>query len=166
MLLVEVGSRLGSRTFGSKSMHLEHLLRDSYLELELLWAEETLLHREISGATATDLEYPDRFLRNGEIVLTRLLWWNAKYGCAKAVRFVSALREAGVAALLVGVKQHGSVPPVFVETCREQGVPIVVVPAHVKLGSVMDALCLRKWRELNVPGALASSQSETASVLT
>lgn len=80
-------------------MHVLDLLQSDNLGLTLLWGEDALLGQEVSGVTATDLEDPRRFLGPGELVLSGLVWW-ADGDLAKADRFVSALAEAGVTALL------------------------------------------------------------------
>ncbi|MGW0883394.1 PucR family transcriptional regulator [Streptomyces sp. NPDC002671] len=135
-------------------MHVEHLLRDTSLGLRLLWAEDALLRREISGVTVTDLEDPARFVRPGEVVLSGLVWWSPDGEPGKAERFVSALRGAGAAVLLAGEETHGSVPDELVEACVRYGVPVAGVPAHIMFRAITDSVYLRQWGELSRHHAL------------
>ncbi|MFF8727172.1 PucR family transcriptional regulator [Streptomyces sp. NPDC015171] len=135
-------------------MHVEHLLQDESLGLRLLWAENALLKREISGVTVTDLEDPARFVRPDEVVLSGLVWWSAAGGRDKAERFVSGLRDAGAVALLAGEETHGSVPADLVEACVRHGVPVAGVPAHVMFRAITDAVYLRQWGGLSRHHAL------------
>lgn len=135
-------------------MHVEHLLKDETLGLRLLWAADPLLAREISGVTVTDLEDPARFVRPGEVVLSGLVWWTQRGGRRRAERFVSALRDAGAAALLAGEETHGAVPDDLVEACTRHGLPVAAVPAHVMFRSVTDTVYLRQWGELSRHHAL------------
>ncbi|MFJ8310350.1 MULTISPECIES: helix-turn-helix domain-containing protein [unclassified Streptomyces] len=130
-------------------MRIEDLLQLEPLGLSLLWGEERLLTREISGVTATDLEDPARFLQQGEIVLSGLVWWSAKDGGAKTDRFVSALRGAGAAALLAGEETHGTVPRTLVDSCREHGIVLLAVPARTSFRAITDAVYLRQWGDLS-----------------
>ncbi|MFG2886541.1 helix-turn-helix domain-containing protein [Streptomyces sp. NPDC048297] len=135
-------------------MHVEHLLGDTSLGLRLLWAQDALLRREISGVTVTDLEDPARFVRPGEVVLSGLVWWSPEGGSGKAERFVSALKEAGAAALLAGEETHGSVPDDLVEACVRHGLPVAGVPAHIMFRAITDAVYLRQWGALGRHHAL------------
>ncbi|MFF1924068.1 PucR family transcriptional regulator [Streptomyces sp. NPDC058221] len=130
-------------------MHVEHLLQLESLGLTLLWGEEPLPAREISGVTATDLEDPARFLQQGEVVLSGLVWWNTADGPDKADRFVAALRSAGAVALLAGEETHGTVPDVLVEACRNHGVTLIAVPARTTFRAITEAVYLRQWGDLS-----------------
>ncbi|MGI5405718.1 PucR family transcriptional regulator [Streptomyces chartreusis] len=135
-------------------MHVEHLLRDETLGLRLLWAEDTLLDREISGVTVTDLEDPVRFVRPGEVVLSGLVWWTPDGGQDKAERFVAGLRGADAAVLLAGEETHGTVPDDLVEACVRHGIPVAAVPAHVMFRAVTDQVYFQQWGELSRHHAL------------
>ncbi|MFJ5288536.1 PucR family transcriptional regulator [Streptomyces sp. NPDC088348] len=130
-------------------MHVEQLLQLESLDLALLWGEHPLLTREISGVTATDLEDPARFLQQGEIVLSGLVWWSPDAGPDKTDRFVSALRSAGATALLAGEETHGTVPGVLVDSCREHSVPLLSVPAQTSFRAITEAVYLRQWGDLS-----------------
>ncbi|MEV6398975.1 PucR family transcriptional regulator [Streptomyces sp. NPDC051907] len=130
-------------------MHVEDLLQIDSLDLTLLWAEDPLLSREISGVTATDLEDPARFLQQGEIVLSGLVWWSRGDGRAKIDRFVSALRSTGATALLAGEETHGAVPDEVVDSCREHRIALLAVPAHTSFRAVTEAVYLRQWGDLS-----------------
>ncbi|MFB7507402.1 PucR family transcriptional regulator [Streptomyces broussonetiae] len=135
-------------------MHVEHLLQDESLGLRLLWAEDELLRREISGVTVTDLEDPARFVRPDEVVLSGLVWWSADGGRDKAERFVAGLKDAGAVALLAGEETHGSVPGDLVEACARYRVPVAGVPSHVMFRAITDAVYLRQWGGLSRHHAL------------
>ncbi|KPI05249.1 transcriptional regulator, CdaR [Actinobacteria bacterium OK074] len=135
-------------------MHVEHLLRDDSLGLRLLWAEDTLLRREIGGVTVTDLEDPARFVRPGEAVLSGLVWWSPRDGRGRAERFVSALADAGAVVLLAGEETHGAVPDDLVEACVRHGLPVAGVPAHVMFRTITDAVYLWQWGDLGRRQAL------------
>ncbi|MEV8341349.1 helix-turn-helix domain-containing protein [Streptomyces niveus] len=141
-------------------MHIAHLLRDESLGLRPLWCEDTMLGREISGVTATDLADPARSVRPGELVLSGLLWWTPDDGPAKAARFVSALRAAGAAALLAGEKTHGGVPDDLVHACRRYAVPVAAVPAHVMFRTITDSVQLRQRGGPGGPHALPEPARE------
>ncbi|NDZ83003.1 PucR family transcriptional regulator, partial [Streptomyces sp. SID10853] len=130
-------------------MHVEQLLQLESLDLALLWGERPLLTREISGVTATDLEDPARFLQQGEIVLSGLVWWSPEASPAKTDHFVSALRSAGATALLAGEETHGAVPGALVDSCREHGVPLLSVPARTSFRAITEAVYLRQWGDLS-----------------
>ncbi|MFI9293107.1 helix-turn-helix domain-containing protein [Streptomyces gardneri] len=130
-------------------MHVDHLLRLDSLDLTLVWGDESLLGQEIGGVTATDLEDPTRFLQPGEIVLSGLVWWNPADGPARTERFVSALREAGAAALLAGEETHGEVPRELAEACRRHRIALLAVPAHTSFRAITEAVYLRQWGELS-----------------
>ncbi|WP_432150624.1 PucR family transcriptional regulator [Streptomyces sp. bgisy029] len=130
-------------------MHVEDLLRLESLDLTLLWGGPPQLAREISGVTATDLEDPGRFLQRGEIVLSGLVWWSAADEEATADRFVAALHDAGVAALLAGEETHGRVPEVLVDACRRHGIALFSVPVHTSFRAITDTVYLRQWGDLS-----------------
>lgn len=130
-------------------MHVEHLLQLESLGLTLLWGEEPLPAREISGVTATDLEDPARFLQQDEVVLSGLVWWHPTDRPEKADRFVAALRSAGAVALLAGEETHGAVPDVLVEACRTRGVTLIAVPARTSFRAITEAVYLRQWGDLS-----------------
>ncbi|WP_326668896.1 PucR family transcriptional regulator [Streptomyces sp. NBC_01257] len=135
-------------------MHVEHLLRDETLGLRLLWAEEALLDREISGVTVTDLEGPARFVRPGEAVLSGLVWWTPDSEQGRTERFVAGLRSADAAVLLAGEETHGSVPDDLIEACVRHRIPLAAVPAHVMFRAVTDKVYLQQWGELSRHHAL------------
>lgn len=130
-------------------MRVTDLLQLEALGLAVLWAEDDMLAREISGVTATDLADPSRFLQQGEIVLSGLVWWQDGDSRAKADRFVTALRTAGAPALLAGEETHGAVPDALVESCRAHGLALLAVPAHTSFRAITDAVYLRQWGDLS-----------------
>ncbi|WP_406150798.1 PucR family transcriptional regulator [Streptomyces sp. NBC_01012] len=130
-------------------MHVAHLLQLDALDLSLLWGDDRLLAREISGVTATDLEDPSRFLQRGEVVLSGLVWWKTTDRPEKADRFVAALQSTGAVALLAGEETHGAVPDALVDSCRARGIALIAVPAHTTFRAVTEAVYLRQWGDLS-----------------
>ncbi|MFB7615513.1 PucR family transcriptional regulator [Kitasatospora sp. NPDC056181] len=117
------------------------------LHIRLAWGTPELLARPATGISSTDLQDPARYLRPGELVLTGLVWWQPADGSG-ALRFATALRSAGVAALLAGEGTHGSIPESLVDACRTHGIPLLAVPAGVSFRSVTDRVYLRLWGDL------------------
>ncbi|MFB7716662.1 helix-turn-helix domain-containing protein [Nocardia sp. NPDC056100] len=132
-------------------MRVDDLLQLENLALELVWGGPELLRQEIGGVTATDLLDPSEYLRDGEVVLSGLVWWTARGGRQKADRFAAALRNAGAVALLAGVVRHGGVPEEVQRACREQGIVLMAVPAETTFRTITDEIYLRRW------GALTAS---------
>lgn len=144
------------------------LLALEELRLGLAWGTPELLGRQVTGVTSTDLQDPARYLQPGELVLSGLVWWtpgdapgDAAAGADAAVRFATALRSAGVAALLAGEGTHGSVPPGLVEACRARGVPLLTVPAATSFRAVTDRIYLRLWGDLRSDARQSASLPET-----
>ena len=134
------------------------LLRLEDLDLGLAWGTDELLERRVTGVTSTDLQDPARYLRPGELVLTGLVWWRPDARPGAELRFTTALRSAGVAALLAGEGIHGEVPSALVDACRTHGIPLLAVPAGTSFRAVTDRVYLRLWGGLQAqaeqPGAL------------
>ncbi|MFC1403866.1 MULTISPECIES: PucR family transcriptional regulator [Streptacidiphilus] len=134
------------------------LLRLEDLDLGLAWGTDELLERRVTGVTSTDLQDPARYLRPGELVLTGLVWWRPDARPGAELRFTTALRSAGVAALLAGEGIHGEVPPALVDACRTHGIPLLAVPSGTSFRAVTDRVYLRLWgglqAEAEQPGAL------------
>ncbi len=79
-------------------MRLAALLDVPDLRLRLLTGADRL-DREVRHTITTDLLDPGRFLSGGELVLTGLMWWQRP---ADTGQFLGALKQAGVAGLVVG----------------------------------------------------------------
>ncbi|WP_408897756.1 PucR family transcriptional regulator [Nocardioides sp. R1-1] len=83
---------------------------------------------EVSAVHISELLEPGAYLSGGELLLTTGL---ALPGDAAAVAtYVAHLRAADVSALALGLGPvHQAPPDALVEACREQGLPLLVVPA-------------------------------------
>ncbi|MFJ9776224.1 PucR family transcriptional regulator [Kitasatospora sp. NPDC101157] len=123
------------------------LLNLDDLSIRLAWGTPDLLDRPVTGVSSTDLQDPARYLRSGELVLTGLVWWQPADDSG-ALRFATALRSAGVAALLAGEGTHGSIPDGLAEACRTHRIPLLAVPAGVSFRAVTDRVYLRLWGDL------------------
>lgn len=130
------------------------------LAIRLAWGTPELLARQVTGISSTDLQDPARYLQPGELVLTGLVWWQPADGSG-ALRFATALRSAGVAALLAGEGTHGSVPERLVDACRTHGIPLLAVPAGVSFRAVTDRVYLRLWGDLRAGAQDAAAIPDT-----
>ncbi|MFI9326602.1 PucR family transcriptional regulator [Kitasatospora sp. NPDC052868] len=136
------------------------LLHLDDLDIRLAWGTPDLLARQVAGVSSTDLQDPARYLQPGEVVLTGLVWWQPA-DASGALRFATALRSAGVAALLAGEGTHGSVPESLVEACRTHGIPLLAVPAGTSFRAVTDCVYLRLWGDLRAGAQDAAAIPDT-----
>src|SRR6201985_2016009 len=82
----------------------------------------------------TDLPDPSRYLSQGDLVLTGLIWCRTP---GDADRFVSALARAGVAALGAG-EALGKVPDEVLQACGRHGLPLLAVAAETSVAAVTE----------------------------
>src|SRR5689334_3343867 len=87
----------------------------------------------------TDLPDPSRYLSQGDLVLTGLIWCRTP---GDADRFVSALARAGVAALGAG-EALGKVPDEVLQACGRHGLPLLAVPAETSFADVTEEVARR-----------------------
>jgi hypothetical protein len=97
------------------------------------------MDRAILRVYTTDLPDPSRYLTQGDLVLTGLIWCR---GPGDADRFVSALARAGVAALGAG-EALGKVPDEVLQACGRHGLPLLAVPAETSFAAVTEEVGLR-----------------------
>ncbi|MFJ3219134.1 PucR family transcriptional regulator [Kitasatospora sp. NPDC086801] len=136
------------------------LLHLDDLDIRLAWGTPDLLARPVTGLSSTDLQDPARYLQRGELVLTGLVWWQPA-DASGALRFATALRSAGVAALLAGEGTHGSIPDSLADACRTHGIPLLAVPAGVGFRAVTDRVHLRLWGDLRAGAQDTAAIPET-----
>ncbi|MFF2143957.1 PucR family transcriptional regulator [Kitasatospora sp. NPDC058190] len=136
------------------------LLHLDDLSIRVAWGTPELLDRPVTGVSSTDLQDPARYLQPGELVLTGLVWWQPA-DTSGALRFATALRSAGVAALLAGEGTHGSIPDSLAEACRTHGIPLLAVPAGVSFRAVTDRVYLRLWGDLRAGAQDTAAIPET-----
>ena len=103
------------------------------LGLRLL-TDVTGLDRSIQHVYTTDLPDPGRYLTQGDLVLTGMIWCREP---GDADRFVRALARAGASVLGAG-EALGSVPPEVIEACGRHGVALLAVPVETSFASVTD----------------------------
>ncbi|GAA3553903.1 PucR family transcriptional regulator ligand-binding domain-containing protein [Nonomuraea rosea] len=96
--------------------------------------------REFSTVHITDLPEPGRYLSGGELVLSGLMWRRAP---GDSARFVTALVEAGVAALGAGQAWLGHVPDDLVAACAAAGLPLVEVPTEISFRTLAELVVPR-----------------------
>jgi len=92
------------------------------------------MDRAILRVYTTDLPDPSRYLTQGDLVLTGLIWCRTP---GDADRFVSALARAGVAALGAG-EALGKVPDEVLQACGRHGLPLLAVPAETSFAAVTE----------------------------
>ena len=114
-------------------MRVRELLDVPDLGLRLL-TDVAGMDRAILRVYTTDLPDPSRYLTQGDLVLTGLIWCRTP---GDADRFVSALARAGVAALGAG-EALGKVPDEVVQACGRHGLPLLAVPAETSFAAVTD----------------------------
>ncbi len=114
-------------------MRVRELLGVPDLRLRLL-TDIAGMDRAIRHVYTTDLPDPSRYLTQGDLVLTGLIWCRAP---GDADRFVSALVRAGVSALGAG-EALGTVPDEVIQACGRHGLPLLAVPAETSFAAVTD----------------------------
>ena len=114
-------------------MRVRELLDVPDLGLRLL-TDVAGMDRAIRRVYTTDLPDPSRYLTQGDLVLTGLIWCRTP---GDADRFVSALARAGVAALGAG-EALGKVPDEVLQACGRHGLPLLAVPAETSFAAVTE----------------------------
>lgn len=117
-------------------MKLRDLVDDSGLGLSLVYGEPAM-DRPIKGVFTTDLLDPSRYLTDGVLVLSGLMWRREP---ADSDAFVRALATAGVAALGAGEAAFGMIPDDVVAACRRHEVALVRVPVEVSFGRISEVV--------------------------
>ena len=130
-------------------MRVRDLLDVPGLGLRLL-TDVTGLDRPIRHVYTTDLPDPGRYLTQGDLVLTGMIWCRAP---GDADRFVRALARAGASVLGAG-EALGSVPPEVIEACGRHGIALLAVPPETSFASVTDEV----GRRLNGDRATAMTR--------
>ena len=114
-------------------MRVRELLDVPDLGLRLL-TDVAGMDRAILRVYTTDLPDPSRYLSQGDLVLTGLIWCRMP---GDTDRFVSALARAGVAALGAG-EALGKVPDEVLQACGRHGLPLLAVPAETSFAAVTE----------------------------
>jgi sugar diacid utilization regulator len=103
------------------------------LGLRLL-TDVTGMDRAIRHVYTTDLPDPGRYLTEGDLVLTGMIWCRAP---GDADRFVRALARAGASVLGAG-EALGEVPTDVIDACGRHGVALLAVPPETSFAEVID----------------------------
>jgi sugar diacid utilization regulator len=103
------------------------------LGLRLL-TDVTGMDRAIQHVYTTDLPDPGRYITQGDLVLTGMIWCRAP---GDADRFVRALARAGASVLGAG-EALGEVPADLIEACGRHGVTLLAVPPETSFAAVID----------------------------
>jgi PucR C-terminal helix-turn-helix domain/Purine catabolism regulatory protein-like family/GGDEF-like domain len=103
------------------------------LGLRLL-TDVTGMDRSIQHIYTTDLPDPGRYITQGDLVLTGMIWCR---GPGDADRFVRALARAGASVLGAG-EALGEVPADVIDACCRHGVALLAVPAETSFAAVID----------------------------
>ncbi len=119
-------------------MRVRDLLDVPGLGLRLL-TDVTGLDRPIRHVYTTDLPDPGRYLTQGDLVLTGMIWCREP---GDADRFVRALARAGASVLGAG-EALGPVLPEVIDACGRHGVALLAVPPETSFASVTDEVA--RW---------------------
>ncbi len=130
-------------------MRVRDLLDVPDLRLRLLTSVAEL-DRVIKHVYTTDLPDPSRYLTQGDLVLTGMIWCREP---GDAERFVTALVKAGAAVLGAG-EALGQVPPEVIQACGRHGVTLLAVPAETSFAAVTEEV----GRRLNGDRATAMTR--------
>ena len=130
-------------------MRVRDLLDVPDLRLRLLTSVADL-DRVIKHVYTTDLPDPSRYLTQGDLVLTGMIWCREP---GDAERFVTALVKAGAAVLGAG-EALGQVPPEVIQACGRHGVTLLAVPAETSFAAVTEEV----GRRLNGDRATAMTR--------
>lgn len=114
-------------------MRVRDLLDVPGLGLRLL-TDVTGMDRTIRHVYTTDLPDPGRYLSQGDLVLTGMIWCRAP---GDADRFVAALARAGASVLGAG-EALGDVPADVIDACGRHGIALLAVPPETSFASVID----------------------------
>ncbi len=104
----------------------------------------------IKHVYTTDLPDPSRYLTQGDLVLTGMIWCREP---GDAERFVTALVKAGAGVLGAG-EALGQVPPEVIQACGRHGVTLLAVPAETSFAAVTEEV----GRRLNGDRATAMTR--------
>jgi hypothetical protein len=119
-------------------LRVRDLLDVPGLGLRLL-TDVTGMDRAIKHVYTTDLPDPGRYLTQGDLVLTGMIWCREP---GDADRFVRALARAGAGVLGAG-EALGSVPAEIVDACGRHGVTLLAVPAETSFAEVTEEVARR-----------------------
>ncbi|MBK1786802.1 PucR family transcriptional regulator [Prauserella cavernicola] len=104
-----------------------------------LRAGSGFLDREVTRIYGTELPDPSRYLSEGELVLSGLLWWHEP---GDAEPFVAALAQAGCAALAASGADSGGIPDDLVTACERHRMPLLEVPVDLSFAVVTERVVL------------------------
>jgi PucR C-terminal helix-turn-helix domain/Purine catabolism regulatory protein-like family/GGDEF-like domain len=106
--------------------------------------------RVIRHVYTTDLPDPTRYLTQGDLVLTGMIWCREP---GDADRFVGALARAGAGVLGAG-EALGEVKPEVIQACGKHGITLLAVPAETSFAVVTEEV----GRRLNGDRATAMTR--------
>ncbi|MGH3257835.1 MAG: PucR family transcriptional regulator [Streptosporangiaceae bacterium] len=119
-------------------MRVRDLLDVPGLGLRLL-TDVSGADRVIRHVYTTDLPDPSRYLTQGDLVLTGMIWYREP---GDADRFVRALVRSGAGVLGAG-EALGEVPDEVIQACGRHGVTLLAVPAETSFASVTEEVARR-----------------------
>lgn len=138
------------------STTLQDLLDDPELGLRLLVDGD--LNRPIRWVHVTELDDASPYLVGDEFILTAGVW---KGRGTSALEFVKALETRSVAGIGYGLLETAEpVPPALVRACRQEQVPLVVVPADTPFVAISQRFVNRMAdaREAELKASLRLTQ--------
>ena len=130
-------------------MRVRDLLDVPGLGLRLL-TDVSGIDRVIRHVYTTDLPDPSRYLTQGDLVLTGMIWCREP---GDADLFVRALVRAGAGVLGAG-EALGDVKPELIQACGRHGITLLAVPAETSFAAVTEEV----GRRLNGDRATAMTR--------
>ena len=130
-------------------MRVRDLLDVPGLGLRLL-TDVSGIDRVIRHVYTTDLPDPSRYLTQGDLVLTGMIWCREP---GDADLFVRALARAGAGVLGAG-EALGDVKPELIQACGRHGITLLAVPAETSFAAVTEEV----GRRLNGDRATAMTR--------
>lgn len=114
-------------------MRLSDVLEAPQLRIRALLVEDGALERAVNWTFTTDLVDPSRYLIQGQLVMTGMVW---RRSAEDSETFVAALAGSGSVALMAGEGLFGSVPEDLVAACRRHRMPLFAVPADISFAAI------------------------------
>jgi hypothetical protein len=123
---------------------LGDLLAVPQLHIRPIFAEGDALERSVGWAYTTDLLNPTRYLTEGQLIMTGLMW---RRDAADSELFIDRVASAGATALFAGEGLLGHVPDDVELACRHHGLPLFAVPPDVSFAEITEYIASQAARD-------------------
>ncbi|MFD5600946.1 PucR family transcriptional regulator [Leucobacter sp. NPDC058333] len=126
---------------------------------------ERVRNAAVAASIVIDLTDPSRYVTPGDLLLITGL--GLPDDAAAIAKYVSGIRDGGVAALVFGVEPvYDAVPDALVEACRSLEFPLIELPPHIHFAPITmhlnRALETERTRTLEVMNTFARRVTEAA----